>query len=149
MKKVTIYTDGACSGNPGPGGIGVILKFGEKEKEISCYNPHTTNNQMELMAAIVGLTALKEPCEVELYSDSQYLIKGMNEWLAGWKNKNWRSSTGPVKNRELWEQLDDLNKTHKITWIHVRGHGDNEFNNRCDRLATTVIRTLVEVNRVI
>lgn len=142
MKKVIIYTDGACSGNPGKGGWGAILKFGEHEKEFSGFEELTTNNKMELTAAIEALNRLKEPCEVELYSDSAYLINCFEKrWLEGWKAKGWiNSSKEPVKNIDLWKELDRLNKIHKITWIKVKGHSDNEFNNRCDKLATDEIK---------
>ena len=137
MRKVIIYTDGACSGNPGPGGWGAILMYQDVKKEISGGEKNTTNNKMELMAAIEALNLLKEPCEVELYSDSAYLINCFqNGWLESWKKKNWMNSKREkVKNIDLWMQLDELSKTHKITWIKVKGHADNEYNNRCDELA--------------
>jgi len=146
MKKVLIYTDGACSGNPGKGGWGVILLFNGKEKELSGFDPHTTNNRMELTAAIEGLKALKFPCEVELYSDSAYLVNAFkNDWLTGWKLNGWRTSNkNEVLNRDLWEQLDDLSRIHKIEWIKVKGHADNEYNNRCDKLATGEIKKNAE-----
>ena len=135
--KVTIYTDGACSGNPGPGGWGAILMYNENKKEISGGEHPTTNNKMELTAAIEALKLLKMPCEVDLYSDSAYLINCFqNNWLKGWKAKNWvNSKREPVKNIELWKILDDLNNVHKIKWIKVKGHSDNVYNNRCDELA--------------
>lgn len=138
MKKVTIYTDGACSGNPGDGGWGAILIFGKHEKEISGFMENTTNNQMELLAAIEALKCLKYPCEVELYSDSAYLINGFTKnWIDMWKSNGWKtSSKNDVKNIELWKELDKLNKIHNIKWIKVKGHSDNEYNNRCDKLAT-------------
>ena len=137
MTKVTIYTDGACSGNPGPGGWGAILMYNDIKKEISGGENPTTNNKMELTAAIEALSMLKMPCEVDLYSDSAYLINCFqNNWLKGWKAKNWvNSKREKVKNIELWMKLDELNNTHKINWIKVKGHADNEFNNRCDELA--------------
>ena len=137
MTKVIIYTDGACSGNPGPGGWGAILMCNDVKKEISGGENPTTNNKMELTAAIEALSMLKMPCEVDLYSDSAYLINCFqNNWLKGWKAKNWvNSKREKVKNVELWMKLDELNKTHKINWIKVKGHADNEFNNRCDELA--------------
>ena len=139
MKEVTIYTDGACSGNPGPGGWGVVLMYNSAKKELSGYEENTTNNRMELLAAIKGLSALKEPCNISLYSDSAYLCNGVNEgWLYYWKNNNWRSkSKSDVKNVDLWEELLKLMNVHKITFIKVKGHADNEFNNRCDQLATS------------
>ncbi len=142
MKKVIIYTDGACSGNPGNGGWGAILKYGEHEKEISGFEANTTNNRMELKAAIEALKALKEPCEVELYSDSAYLVNGFNMgWLNSWKANGWvNSSKEEVKNVDLWKELDRLSKVHKITWIKVKGHSDNPFNERCDKLATGEIK---------
>ena len=138
MKKVIIHTDGACSGNPGAGGWGAILFYGNNKKEISGYDPNTTNNKMELTAAIKALELLKEPCEVELYSDSAYLVNGFLEgWVDKWKLNGFRSSNKkPVQNLELWQRLIELNNTHKIKFIKVKGHADNEFNNRCDQLAT-------------
>jgi len=137
LRKVTIYTDGACSGNPGPGGWGAILMYQDVKKEISGGEKDTTNNKMELLAAIEALSLLKEPCEVELYSDSAYLINCFqNGWLESWKKKNWMNSKREkVKNIDLWMQLDELSKVHKITWIKVKGHADNVYNNRCDELA--------------
>lgn len=142
MKKVQIYTDGACFCNPGKGGWGAVLLFGGKEKELSGFDPQTTNNRMELTAAIEGLKALKFPCEVELYSDSAYLVNAFkSDWLTGWKLNGWRTSNKKeVLNRDLWEQLDDLTQIHKVTWIKVKGHADNEYNNRCDKLATGEIK---------
>lgn len=139
-KVVTIYTDGACSGNPGPGGWGCILMYGEHTREHSGYVADTTNNQMELTAAIKGLQELKFACTVELYSDSKYLVEGMTSWLEGWKKKGWKTTSGPVKNRELWEELDRLASIHKIKWIYVKGHASNKYNNRCDELATGAIK---------
>lgn len=137
MTKVTIYTDGACSGNPGPGGWGAILMYNDIKKEISGGENPTTNNKMELTAAIEALTMLKMPCEVDLYSDSAYLINCFkNNWLKSWKAKNWvNSKREPVKNIELWTKLDELSNIHKINWIKVKGHADNIYNNRCDELA--------------
>lgn len=137
MTKVTIYTDGACSGNPGPGGWGAILMYNDIKKEISGGENPTTNNKMELMAAIEALSMLKMPCEVDLYSDSAYLINCFkNNWLESWKAKNWvNSKKEPVKNIDLWMKLDELSKVHKINWIKVKGHADNIYNNRCDELA--------------
>jgi len=139
--KVIIYTDGACSGNPGPGGYGAILMYNDIKKEISGGESNTTNNKMELMAAIEALKLLKMPCEVELYSDSAYLINCFNNnWLDGWKKKGWiNSKREKVKNIELWQQLDELNKIHKIKWIKVKGHADNQYNNRCDEMARSEI----------
>lgn len=138
MKKITIYTDGACSCNPGPGGWGAILFYKNTKKEISGYNPVTTNNQMELTAAISALDKLKEPCEVELYSDSAYLVNAFNEdWITKWQMNGFRNAKKkPVENIDLWQKLIEFNSIHKIKWIKVKGHADNEFNNRCDQLAT-------------
>lgn len=142
MKKVTIYTDGACSGNPGDGGWGAILKYGEHEKEISGFEENTTNNRMELVAAIEALKSLKEPCEIDLYSDSAYLVNGFTKgWVSNWIANGWvNSQKEEVKNMDLWKQLNNLNKTHRINWIKVKGHSDNEYNNRCDKLATGEIK---------
>lgn len=138
MKEVTIYTDGACSGNPGPGGWGVLLMYMNNKKELSGFDKSTTNNKMELLAAIKGLEALKEPCKVSLYSDSAYLCNAINEgWLDYWKTHNWRTkSKEDVKNVEFWEKLVELMGIHDLTFIKVKGHADNEYNNRCDALAT-------------
>ena len=137
MKQVEIYTDGACSGNPGSGGWGAILFYKNKRKEISGYNILTPNNKMELTAPIEALKLLKEPCEVKLYSDSAYLINAFNQgWIEKWIKNNFKNSNKrPVENQELWQELIYLNKIHKIEWIKVKGHSDNEFNNRCDELA--------------
>lgn len=144
MKDVLIYTDGACSGNPGPGGYGAILIYKENKKEISGAEKETTNNRMELMAAICALELLKEPCCVNLYTDSAYLFKGFFDgWIYNWLRNGWKtSSKKDVENRDLWERLLKLSKTHKITWNKVKGHSDNEFNNRCDELARQAIKTL-------
>ena len=138
QNKVVIYTDGACSGNPGIGGWGAILFHGKNKKEISGYEKNTTNNRMELTAAIMALDKLKVPCEVELYSDSAYLVNAFNEdWITSWQLNGFKNANKkPVANVELWEKLIEFNNTHKITWIKVKGHSDNEFNNRCDELAT-------------
>ena len=135
MKSVSIYTDGACSGNPGPGGWGAILRYGEIEKEISGGEAMTTNNRMELTAAIRALGALKESCAVDLYTDSQYLEKAINEgWMKSWKAKGW-TKKGGLKNAELWQELDGLLQKHRVTLHWVKGHADNPYNNRCDALA--------------
>lgn len=136
MKEVTIYTDGACSGNPGPGGWGAILEYKGQLRELSGGEGETTNNRMELMGVISALSALKEPCSVELYTDSQYISKAINEgWLKGWKAKNWSRKGGELKNVDLWKRLDGLLSTHSVSFHWVKGHADNEFNNRCDALA--------------
>jgi len=142
MKRIAIYTDGACSGNPGPGGWGAILIYGEKRKEMAGYEPETTNNRMELMAAIMAMRALKEPCEIDLYSDSSYLVDAFKKgWLKNWKANGWvKSDKKPVKNRELWEELLEMSHTHVLHVIHVKGHADNPENNRCDEMATGIIK---------
>ena len=131
MKKVTLFSDGSALGNPGPGGYGTILRFGEVEKIISGYELHTTNNRMELLAVIEGLRALKEPCEVDVVSDSSYVVKGMNEWLDGWIKKEFKK----VKNPDLWQEYIAIASTHKVRGIWVRGHDGHEENERCDILA--------------
>ena len=138
MKAVTIYTDGACSGNPGPGGWGAILIFGEHKKELSGGECRTTNNRMELTAAIQGLEALKEPCQVALYTDSQYLSKAITQgWLQSWKKNGWKKSDKkPVLNIDLWQALDAQLARHQVAIRWVKGHADNAYNNRCDALAT-------------
>ncbi len=142
MEKVIIYTDGACSGNPGPGGWGSILMYKDNKKEISGGLENTTNNVMELTAVIEALKLLKFPCEVELYSDSAYVVNAFNQnWIDGWLKNGWKnSSKEPVKNKELWEELYNLSKIHKIQFIKVKGHADNEYNNRCDELARNAIK---------
>ena len=141
MEKVIIYTDGACSGNPGPGGWGAILMYKENKKEISGGKKETTNNIMELTAALEGLKLLKFPCEVDLYSDSAYLVNGFSQgWIYNQQKNNWKTaSKEPVKNKEIWEQLYEMTKIHKINFIKVKGHSDNEYNNRCDELARNAI----------
>lgn len=141
-KKVTIYTDGACSGNPGPGGWAAILMHGERRMEISGFEADTTNNRMELQAAIEALKCLKMPCDVELFSDSAYLVHGFTYgWVEKWKANGWKnSSKEEVKNIEQWKELDRFGTIHSIKWIKVKGHADNEFNNRCDELATGQIK---------
>jgi len=136
--KVIIYTDGACSGNPGVGGWGAVLFHRNTKKEISGFEENTTNNQMELTAAIKALEKLKVPCDVELYSDSAYLVNAFNEgWINSWQLNGFKNANKkPVANAELWQQLIEFNNTHKITWIKVKGHSDNIYNNRCDELAT-------------
>ena len=134
--KVVIYTDGACSGNPGPGGWGAILMYGEKAKEIHGGEPATTNNRMELMAAIQALEALTRPCKVELHTDSQYVMKGITEWMRGWKARGWvTADRKPVKNDDLWKRLDQARARHDVDWRWVKGHAGHEFNERADELA--------------
>ena len=137
MKKVILYTDGACSGNPGPGGYGAVLIYGGVEKEIFGGEKSTTNNKMEMMAVIKGLEALKEPCEVEVYSDSAYIVNAIEQgWIESWKKNGWRKSDKkPVKNVDLWERLLELMDKHNVTFNKVKGHADDEYNNRCDRIA--------------
>lgn len=136
MEQVTIYTDGACSGNPGPGGWAAVLIAGEHMKELSGGEKETTNNKMELMGVISALEALKRPCEVTLYTDSQYIERAINEnWLGSWKKKGWKRKGGELKNVELWQRLDGLISIHNVRFNWVKGHADNEFNNRCDALA--------------
>ena len=137
MDKVIIYTDGACSGNPGPGGWGAILMFNDVKKEISGGKKDTTNNIMEITAVIEALKHLKRPCEVVIYSDSAYVVNAFNNgWIYNWMRNNWKTSgKDPVKNKELWQELYALTKAHKVEFIKVKGHSDNEFNNRCDELA--------------
>jgi len=136
VKKVTIYSDGGCEGNPGPGGWAAILKYGERSKELAGGDPATTNNRMELQAAISALSSLKEPCEVEFYTDSEYVRCGISEWLARWKAKGWKiSKKKPVQNEDLWRELDKQSARHRIQWCWVRGHDGNEMNERCDTLA--------------
>ncbi len=144
MKKVILYTDGACSGNPGPGGYGAILMFKEKKKEISGGEANTTNNRMEITAVIRGLQQLKEPCEVEVYSDSAYTVNAFNQhWIDGWRKNDWKKADGkPVLNDDLWKELYRLTTMHKVTFIKVKGHADNEYNNRCDYLARTAIKDI-------
>lgn len=138
MKQVEVYTDGACSGNPGPGGWGAILRYAGVEKELAGYQAETTNNRMELTAAIQGLEALKEPCQVTLYTDSQYLSKAITQgWLQSWKKNGWKKSDKkPVLNIDLWQALDAQLARHQVTIRWVKGHADNAYNNRCDALAT-------------
>lgn len=143
MKKIELFTDGACKGNPGPGGWGVLLRYGSVEKPLFGGERDTTNNRMELMAAIEGLSALKEPCEVILTTDSQYVLKGITEWLAGWKRNGWRTAAKePVKNADLWQRLDEQAQRHKIVWRWVRGHTGHRENEIADSLANRAIAEL-------
>jgi len=143
VKKVEIFTDGCCKGNPGPGGYGCILKFQGKIKELTGAEKNTTNNIMEMTACIVALEQLKEPCEVNLTTDSQYVIKGITEWIHGWIKKSWvNAARQPVKNKELWQKLHSLNKKHKITWHWVKGHSGHPENERCDQLANEALTSL-------
>lgn len=131
MKKITLFSDGSALGNPGPGGYGVVLRFGDKEKEIVGGEEHTTNNRMELLGAIEGLRALNEPCEVEIISDSSYVVKGINEWLVGWINRDFKK----VKNIDLWKDYIEVSTQHTVKATWVRGHQGHEENERCDKLA--------------
>ncbi|RKF21127.1 ribonuclease HI [Altericroceibacterium spongiae] len=143
MKRVEIFTDGACKGNPGPGGWGVLLRMGRHEKELSGAEPDTTNNRMEMTAVIKGLNALIEPCEVDLYSDSKYVIDGITKWVHGWKKKGWiTASKKPVRNADLWHELIAAAKAHKIEWHWVKGHDGHEENERVDRLASDAAEAL-------
>jgi ribonuclease HI len=136
QKPVVIYTDGACSGNPGPGGWGAILTYGDSCKEISGGEAQTTNNRMELMAAISALDALKKPSRVELHTDSQYVMKGITQWIHGWKKNGWKTADKkPVKNAELWQRLDEARRVHDIDWRWVKGHAGHAENERADELA--------------
>ncbi len=136
MSRVAIWTDGACSGNPGPGGWGVVLTFGDTTRELSGGEPHTTNNRMELSAAIAALEALKRPCAIDLHTDSQYLRQGITQWLQGWKRNGWKTADRkPVKNDDLWRRLDDAASQHDIDWRWVKGHAGEEMNERADELA--------------
>jgi ribonuclease HI len=133
--EVVIYTDGACRGNPGPGGWGAVLISGGAEREISGGELDTTNNRMELTAAIEALQALKRPCKVELHTDSQYLRNGITEWLSAWKRRGWRTTSGAVKNEDLWRRLDDARARHRVDWRWVKGHNGHPLNERADALA--------------
>ena len=141
MKEVTIYTDGGARGNPGPGGYGAILTFGQHRKELNGAFEHTTNNRMELMAAISALEVLKEPCGVTIHSDSKYLVDAMTKgWLKGWKKKGWiKSDKKPVLNKDLWQRLDAATSSHRIDWRWVKGHAGNPMNERCDELVHEAI----------
>jgi len=141
MKEVLLITDGACVGNPGPGGWACILRYGEHKKELWGSEPHTTNNRMELRAAVEGLRALKENCAVEVVTDSQYLKNGITEWIRKWKRNGWQTSTKkPVVNQDLWMQLDEQNARHRTEWSWTKGHASHADNNRCDELATAAAR---------
>jgi ribonuclease HI len=145
--NVVIYTDGACRGNPGPGGWGAVLIFGDREKELCGGELATTNNRMELMAAIEALTALNRPCKVELHTDSQYVRRGISEWLSIWKGRGWRTMTkGAVKNEDLWRRLDEARLRHEVDWRWVKGHSGHELNDRADALARKgMLETLGEI----
>lgn len=141
MKKVQLITDGACLGNPGPGGWAAILRYKENKKELWGCSPHTTNNRMELSAAIEGLRALKEDCEVEVITDSEYLKNGITIWIHNWKRRGWiTKGKTPVVNRDLWQELDEQVSKHKTNWVWTKGHASHEDNNRCDELASRAAR---------
>lgn len=144
MKDVSIYTDGACSGNPGPGGWGAVLFYGEHRKELSGGEPLTTNNRMEIAAVIEALKHLKEPCQVQVYSDSAYVVNCFQQnWIKGWQRNGWMNSKRqPVENQDLWKGLVALMETHQVTYNKVKGHSDNEWNNRCDELAREAIKKM-------
>lgn len=146
VARVEIFTDGACSGNPGIGGWGAILRYKTTEKELSGGELQTTNNRMELMAVIQALSALKTTCNISLYTDSQYVMKGITEWLKDWKINGWRTANKkqPVKNSDLWQQLDELAQKHEIRWIWVKGHNGHPENERCDALARAQVELLKE-----
>ncbi len=147
-QKVEIYTDGACKGNPGAGGWGALLKYGEREQEIFGGEPCTTNNRMELLAAIRALERLKRPCKVILYTDSQYVHKGISQWLHAWKARNWTTANKkPVKNEDLWRLLDALSQKHIIEWLWVRGHAGNVGNERADQLANRGVEQILVENQ--
>lgn len=148
QSTVMIFTDGACRGNPGPGGWGVILRYNEVEKTLSGSEDHTTNNRMEMMAAIRGLNALKKPCRVEIYTDSEYLQKGMSQWIAKWRSNNWKTSANkPVKNRDLWQELDAEVNRHEVHWHWIKGHNGHPMNERADELARVAIDVLLEAKK--
>ncbi len=137
---VEIYTDGACSGNPGPGGYGIILKYGNHSRRISGYDPSTTNNRMELIAVIEALKTIKKPCKIKVISDSSYVINGITKWIKAWLKKNWvNSQNKPVLNRDLWEKLAEISRTHNIEWVWVKGHDGHIENEQCDKMARDAI----------
>ncbi len=143
MAEVEIFTDGACKGNPGPGGWGAILRHGERERELSGAEPQTTNNRMELTAAIMGLRALTKPCQVALSTDSTYVRDGITKWIFGWQRNGWRTADKkPVKNADLWQALLDASRPHKVEWHWVKGHAGHPENERADQLANAAIATL-------
>jgi ribonuclease HI len=145
MKRIIVYTDGACRGNPGPGGWGVLLRYGQHEKTLSGAEPDTTNNRMELMAAIQALAAITEPCLIELHTDSQYVQKGISEWLPDWKKRGWKKADKkPVKNADLWQLLDQEASRHQVVWKWVKGHSGHVDNDLVDQIANEAIDTLLK-----
>ncbi len=140
LRQVTIYTDGACEPNPGPGGWAALLVWGESQKELKGSEAHTTNNRMELTAAVKALCALKEPCRVDFYTDSEYLRRGISEWLPDWRRRGWKRKSGKLANIDLWQELETNLKEHVISWHWVRGHAGNRLNQRVDYLARKAIR---------
>lgn len=144
MKRIEIFTDGACLGNPGPGGWGVILRYNNVEKELFGNEANTTNNKMELTAVISALSALKEPCNITLYTDSRYVMDGIEKWILNWKQNGWKTANKktPVKNLELWQKLDELKSKHDIRWVWVKGHAGHPENERCDELARTAAQQI-------
>ena len=143
MSNVVIYTDGACRGNPGPGGWGLILNYKGIEKELYGAEKHTTNNRMELMAVIKALEALKQPCAIELFSDSSYVLKGITDWMPNWKKRGWKTaSKAPVKNEDLWRRLDEAMSRHQVKWVWVKGHSGDYGNEKADSLANKGIELL-------
>ena len=144
---VDIYTDGACKGNPGPGGWGALLRYGDKEKELCGGEPNTTNNRMELRAVIEALNVLTRACEIRLHTDSQYVQLGISKWIHGWKKRGWRTSANePVKNTDLWQALEQASQRHQIDWRWVKGHAGHEFNERADQLANAGVLSLERGN---
>lgn len=144
MKEVMIYTDGACSGNPGPGGWGAVLFYGDKRKEMSGGEKHTTNNRMEILSVVEALKALKEPCKITVYSDSAYVVNAFQQrWINNWQKNGWvNSQKKPVENQDLWKSLLAQMERHQVQYVKVKGHSDNEWNNRCDQLAREAIKSL-------
>jgi ribonuclease HI len=140
LPEVTIYTDGSCDPNPGPGGWAALLRFGQAEKELNGYEAHTTNNRMELTAAVKALQELKRPCRIQFYTDSEYLKRGITEWLPNWRRRNWKRKGGALANIDLWQALDAELKEHVVQWDWVRGHAGNRDNNRVDQLARQAMR---------
>lgn len=148
-ERVRIYTDGACSGNPGPGGWGALMLFGDSERELSGAETVTTNNRMELMAAISSLEALSRPCSVDVYTDSQYVRNGIMSWITGWKKRGWLTADRkPVKNEDLWRRLDEARHRHEVTWHWVKGHATDELNNRVDGMARGAIAAMRATQRI-